>query len=208
VFPNLTGKTVAIVGPAEAVGDQSAEVEACDYIIRTNHRWRNFEALTGFGGRTDAVFLSVMGAEAVKNQMNVLSGIDWVIQKHGGPDIQFPRVVKADNPFSLANQVPILLNFLEPYNPAAVWVFGADFYTGGPDTFQQPQYRNPISLEEHWSNLNKHDQGVNHQWVKAFQDRTGLIQGDSRMVELLSLTTEEVLARLFDAWRTVHGQWN
>jgi hypothetical protein len=204
-FPDLIqGKTVALVGPADSVGDQGPQVEACDTVIRINYRWRG-NLTEGYGDRVDVGVLNVMATKEIKNRPEVLEGLKWVLVKEGAANVPHPNVRWLKNPFALANQIPILLHEIEQHNPAGVWVFGADFYTGGPRTFQQPGYRPLITMEDSWKGIQTHNQRLQHEWMRAFQDRTGLIKGDSRLVELLKVSTDELMNRLLDAWRTVSG---
>ena len=204
-FPELIeGKTVALVGPADSVGDQGAEVEACEIVIRINYRWRD-NLTEGYGERVDVGVLNLGASQELQNRPEVLEGLKWVLVKEGGSNVPHSNVHWLKNPFAMANQMPILLHEIEQHNPAGVWVFGADFYTGGPETFQQAGYRPPISMEDSWKALNKHNQRLQHEWMRAFQDRTGLIKGDSRLVELLSISTDEMMNRLRDVWRSVSG---
>ena len=205
-FPELIeGRVIAIVGPAVAVGDQSAQVEACDTIIRTNHHSRLSPGEDGLGVRTDVAFLNGFNSRLINQQPNLIEGVPWVMLKEAATKVSHPNVVEAKNPFDLANQIPIILNALEPYSPKEVHIFGADLYASGPAGLSPHQKRNCDDLQEEWEGIDKHDQAVQHEWMCAFQDRTGLIKGDSRMVKLLSMSTDELMNRLRDAWRSVSG---
>ena len=202
---NLRGKSVAIVGPAESIGDQSAQVEACDFVIRCNHRWNGHDELTGYGSRVDAAFYSVAGSRAVKSNEPLLGSIPYIILKQGAENVNHPRVSRAPEPFKMANQVPIILNWLQDFHPSEVHIFGADFYTSGYEGSTQEAYLPGYDSHQYWLDINKHDQRLQHEWMRAFQDRTSLIKGDSRLLKLLSLSTDEFMARLNDAWREVHN---
>ena len=206
-FPELIeGKTVALVGPAYSVGDQGAEVEACDTVIRCNYRWNAGEPVTGYGERLDVAFYSIFGAHSLLKNETLLNSVPCVVLKYGAPPVPHRNARHASrDPFSHANQIPIILNDIEQFNPAGVWVFGADFYTSGPEASTQENYRTDATLEQTWKDLNTHNQRAQHEWMKAFQERTGLIKGDSRIVELLSISTDEMMTRLRDAWRSVSG---
>lgn len=201
---NLKGKSVALVGPAKPVGDQSAEVEACDFIIRCDYRWNGHNPLVGYGERIDAAFYSLMGAKEANNHPEFWQDIPWVLLKHGSVPMNHPRTINLLPPIHSANQMPYLAKWLETMGPREIHIFGADFYTSGPEGFQQKGYTpEGQTLNQSWSSIKEHNQALNHQWMREFQDRTRLIKGDSRMVELLSLTTEEVVARLNEAWRGI-----
>jgi hypothetical protein len=206
-FPDLiAGKRVAIVGPAESIGDQGAEVEACDTVIRIKHRWRGGEPVQGYGTRIDVGFYNIAASRNLTENQTLLDSLSCIVLKHGHVPVSHPNLHTAtQDPFPHANQVPILVNHLEQFEPAGIFIFGADFFTGGPESFSPPQYRACDTLEKQWESINTHNQGRNHAWLKAFQERTGLIRGDSRMVELLSLSTEEVVALVNEAWRKYSG---
>jgi hypothetical protein len=200
----INGKTVAIVGPAKSVGDQSAQVEACDTVIRLNYRWTTDKPLHGYGDRLHAAFYSIDGANRVKNKQDLLDALPCVVLKHGAVNLVHRNIRYAkQDPFEHANQVSIVLNEIEQYGPAGVWIFGADFYTTGPQGYQQTEYRDNISLGEQWEAIRFHNQRKQHEWMREFQNRTNLVKGDERVVELLSLTTNELMKKLEDAWRGV-----
>jgi len=186
---SLTGKSVALVGPAPSLGDQSAQVESCDIIIRCNYRWNGNDILDGYGERTDAAFYSIAGSKSVIEFPSILDGLPWVILKDGAPDFAHPNIVRAMDPFPMANQLPILLNFVEPFEPSEIHIFGADFYTSGYERATQVSYLSGYDPSQYWKDLQLHDQSVQHVWMKTFQERTGLVKGDSRMVDLLSYST-------------------
>ena len=204
-FPELIeGKSIAIVGPAVSVGDQSEQVEACDTVIRCNYRWNGAEAPTGYGERLDVAFYSIFAAQNLLQNQTLLDSLPCVVLKHGSPQVPHPNARHAVlDPFDHANQVPIILNDIEQFNPSAVWIFGADFYSSGFEDSTQATYRTDATLEQTWKDLNTHDQRAQHEWMKAFQDRTGLVKGDSRMVELLSISTDELMTRLNNAWENI-----
>ena len=201
----ITGKTVAIVGPAESVGDQSAEVEACDTIIRCNYRWNGNEPVKNYGERIDIGFYNIAGARRIGKNQDLLNSIPHILLKERAPSPPHPNVSFAKKePFPRANQVQIILNEIEQYQPAGVWIFGSDFYVSGPEGYYQDSYKQ-MGLVDQWTSIKFHNQEMQHKWLKSFQDRTGLIMGDERMVELLSLTSQDVKIRVEKAWEEVGG---
>jgi hypothetical protein len=202
---NLKDKSVAVVGPAVPLLDQSAEVEACDVIIRCNYRWNGHERLYGYGERTEGAFYNGLASKSVSHDEAVLSELDFVLLKDNAVEVPHAMTVRTARPFDLANQVPIILHWLESFEPAEIHVFGSDFYTSGYEGSTHYEYLPDYDPQQYWKDLQTHNQAAQHSWVKAFQERTGLIKGDSRMMELLSLTTEEVIARLNEAWREYSG---
>lgn len=199
----ITGKTIAIVGPAKSVCDQSAEVEACDTIIRCNYKWNGNEHVKNYGERIEIGFYNIAGARRILEKDELLEPIPYILLKERAPEPKHPHVSYAKKePFPRANQVQIILNEIEQYEPAGVWIFGSDFYLSGPEGYYQDSYKQ-MGLIDQWKSIKFHDQPIQQRWLKSFQERTGLIKGDERMVELLSLTTDEVKTQLHDAWKEV-----
>ena len=201
----ITGKTVAIVGPAESVGDQSAEVEACDTIIRCNYKWNGNEPLENYGERVDIGFYNIAGARRIGKRTELLESLPYILLKPRAPIPPHPNVsYTKKEPFERANQVQIILNEIEEYEPAGVWIFGSDFYTSGPEGYYQESYK-ALDLVDQLKSIKFHDQSKQHRWLKNFHERTGLIKGDERMLGLLSLSTDEIKVKVHKAWKDVKG---
>jgi len=167
----VAGKTIAIVGPAPAPYDQSAEVDAHDIVYRTSYgltasedeelvysssapdgrKWFTPGVVpAGYGTRVDMSYYNVgatwMGMRGELDQ--VLADLDWAIHKADGmPESGLTNVRVANAPPmkhpGTQNQVTAMLWDLTFYEPAKVTVFGADFYTGNFEEWYDPNYQSP-----------------------------------------------------------------
>ena len=205
----VKGKSVAVVGPALALDDQSAEVEAHDLVYRISYRHDLDPPVPGYGERTDIVFYN--GEASRKYMLGVYdSFIDdspWVVLKNtkrpAGPgrDITKDNTVYAKAPFAKANQLPIALNHLLECGPSKITIFGADLYLGGPGT---AYHRNHLrrTPARNWWGVNFHDPAEQHVFMRELYRRNReIIVGDSRFLDALSTSTARYLRRLREVWR-------
>lgn len=204
----VEGKTVAVVGPAVAVYDQAAEVEAHDLVYRLSYRHELDPPVPGYGERTDIVFYN---GEATRKYMlgvydSFIDNIDWVVLKHGkrpkgpGRDITRDNTVVANAPFTKANQLPIALDHLLKHNPASVSVFGADLYLGGPATAYDKKHldRTP---ERDWWGISFHDPADQHAFMRELYRRNReRIVGDERFLAAMGMSTARYWRKLREVW--------
>jgi hypothetical protein len=154
----VAGKTIAVVGPAPAPYDQSAEVDAHDLVYRTSYGFTTpadhrlaksshaevgsdwyvpgvFPA--GYGTRVNMAFYNGhatrMGMRGELDQ--VLAELDWAMFKMDGMQASGLTNVRTVNrpPMKLSGaelQMTAMLWDLTFYEPVKVTVYGADFYTG------------------------------------------------------------------------------
>jgi hypothetical protein len=162
----VAGKTIAIVGPAPAPYDQSAEVDAHDIVYRASygHRLPPLEIVksssapngrdyyesgffvAGYGTRVDISYFdsgdSQMAARGELDQ--VLVDLDWAVYKMPNMPVSgLTNTRSANSPpmaYGKENQVTGMLWDLTFYEPAKVTVFGADFYTGPVEEWYDPNY--------------------------------------------------------------------
>jgi len=164
----VDGRTIAIVGPAPAPYDQSAEVDAHDIVYRTSygfhvpddhakrktshaeigHDWYAAGRLpNGYGTRVDMAFYNV-GATwmAMRGELDqVLADVDWACFKVSGmPPSGLTNVREVNRPpmklLGAELQITAMLWDLTFYQPASVTVFGADFYTGRFEDLYDDRY--------------------------------------------------------------------
>jgi hypothetical protein len=220
----VDGKTIAIVGPAPAPYDQSAEVDAHDIVYRTSYGFqvptdpsvlhsssaahgtdwfRSGVFPAGYGTRVDMAFYNnEASGQAMRGELDhVLVDLDWAMFKTGGPtDSPLTRgrpvhraPVKVPGTES---QVTAMLWDLTHYRPAAVTVFGADFYTGQFEDWYSTEY---VPLEhmtnrETWqasiSAIHWHDQDDQRRIVRMVRS-CGWLVGDARYLRALDMTREE-----------------
>jgi hypothetical protein len=164
----VDGKTIAIVGPAPAPYDQSAEVDAHDIVYRASYgfsapldpaiRLSSCAALgtdwyfsgvfpPGYGTRVDMAFYNNGGSmQATRGELDqVLVDLDWAMWKSGGlTESPLTNVRPVHRPPvkqpGTESQITAMLWDLTHYRPEAVTVFGADFYTGDLETWYDPLY--------------------------------------------------------------------
>jgi hypothetical protein len=167
----VAGKTIAIVGPAPAPYDQSAEVDAHDIVYRTSYglsapedddvvysssaddgrNWFTSGVVpSGYGTRVDISYYNVGATwQAMRGELDhVLVDLDWAIFKAEGMQPSGLTSVRHANPPPMKqsgtqNQITAMLWDLTFYEPAKVTVFGADFYTGNFEDWYDPAYMSP-----------------------------------------------------------------
>jgi hypothetical protein len=163
----VAGKTIAVVGPAPAPYDQSAEVDAHDLVYRTSYGFHvpkdpairtssstengrdwylpgRFPA--GYGTRVDISFYNA-GATfmAQRGELDqVLPDLDWATWKIDGVPTALTNSRPVNRPPmkvpGTESQITAILWDLTFYEPARVTVFGADFYTGNFEDWYSPEY--------------------------------------------------------------------
>jgi hypothetical protein len=164
----VAGKTIAIVGPAPAPYDQSAEVDAHDIVYRTSYgfsppkdpaiRHASHAELgtdwyqsgvfpAGYGTRVDMAFYNNQATlQASRGELDhVLVDLDWAIWKSASMTASGLTNTRAVNrpPMKVPgteSQVTAMLWDLTFYHPEAVTVFGADFYTGKFEEWYSDEY--------------------------------------------------------------------
>jgi len=209
----VDGRTIAIVGPAPAPYDQTAEVDAHDIVYRASYgflwdgKQERYEAgrfHAGYGTRVDMAFYNGGASrQAVDGVLdNVYQDVDWAIHKfapgYESPltntrTANMPRVIHGKKVH--ANQIPIMLWDLTFYSPAKVTVFGADFYLGPVETWYDPGYVKPFIGDFDADPTESvgpgfHDQELNRQIVRAVRDTVPWLAGDDRFLEALDVPRE------------------
>jgi len=205
----VDNKTVAIVGPAVALYDQSVEVESHDIVCRISYRHDLNKITPGYGERTNVVFYNAEAAR--KYELGVydsfIDDIGWILlKKHilvAQPlrDMSRDKTVKVKPPFPKANQLPIALNFfLRKCEPAKITVFGADLYLGGHDVAYHKNYldRTP---ERDWWGIDFHKPYLQHRFMKVLVNRhKHIVVGDNRFLDALNLDSDKYLNQLKRNW--------
>jgi hypothetical protein len=204
----VEGKTIAVVGPAVAPYDQSAEVEAHDLVYRISYRHDLNKPTPGYGERTDIVFYNVEAAR--KYQLGVydsfIDSIEWVLLKShrlmkvSRRNITQDKALLVKVPFDKANQLPIALTHLVDFRPAKITVFGADLYLGGPATAYDKNYLDRAP-ERDWWGVQFHEPVDQHVAMKnLYKKHSELIVGDDRFLAALGLSTQRYWTQLRKAW--------
>jgi hypothetical protein len=228
----VAGKTIAVVGPAPAPYDQSAEVDAHDLVYRCSYGWHvpeggregddQFESgrfPAGYGTRVDMAFYNGGSTRlAGTGRLDpVYADLDWAIHKYQ-PDYTSPLTnVRAAElcrwparPAFAPNQVTWMLYDLSFFEVQSVTVFGADFYMGPTETWYDPAYLYPgweDGAEDPTEALSPqfHDQEDNREFIRLIRQATGWPVGDDRFLKALN-TPAEVHRPLLEAERLKHAK--
>jgi hypothetical protein len=164
----VDGKTIAIVGPAPAPYDQTAEVDAHDIVYRTSwgysapleeairksssarlgEDWHRDDVFAdGYGTRVDMAFYNGGACDQMaRGELDhIIRHLDWTVCKRSGMQPSGLTNLRSCNkpPMKLPgteSQVTAMLWDLTFYRPATVTVFGADFYTGDFEDWYDPSY--------------------------------------------------------------------
>jgi hypothetical protein len=196
----VAGRTVAVVGPAPAPYDQSAEVEAHDIVLRCSPFSRAV-AVPGYGTRTDVGIYNGTNTRRINGgDEQLIAGVKqlkWSIYKVkpypyflGNARLaHWPTKTRSrQNP----NQVTLALSDLTHFEPASVTVFGADFFTGPMGEIYDPAYHYlHAEVEDVSKSMRHHDQRWNRAIVKAIRKRYGWPNGDARYQAVLDMPDDE-----------------
>lgn len=219
----VEGKTIAVVGPAPAPYDQSAEVDAHDIVYRTSYgfvydgereSYKPGLFPAGYGTRVDMSFYNGGATRQVPDGLldEVYPDLNWAVHKFRPEYIspltnihvcRHPRLNDSD---VYGNQVTLMLFDLTAYAPASVTVFGADFYMAPPAEWYATEYGSEkmvISNDVYeWQDdatetigVNFHDQEVQRKVIRAIRDSVGWPHGDQRFLDAL-YTPKEVHEKL------------
>lgn len=199
----ISGKSVALVGPALAPYDQGDEVQAHDVVYRIGYRFDLGKPVPNYGDRTDVVFYNAENSRKLALGLydTFVKEIPWVMVKRDPKlgKIKHPyRVLEL--PFGKANQAQIALNDLVKLGPSKISVFGIDLYLGGPSTAYDKNYldRTP---ERDWWGVQMHSPQDNHRFIgNLVREHKGVIVGDERFIRAAKLSTPEYLRDLKKVW--------
>ena len=200
----VAGKTIAVVGPAPMLTDQSAEIDAHDLVYRPGHSpvggW--------YGTRTDIAYLNGQLGRAIldDDHRHLKTRIDgatwWVYKSRQGRQYRpdgLERVAHRPTHIQNPNAVTGILWDLTHYQPASITVYGADLYAAGPGHAYHDGYDRRdaggqgqgILMHRPMEQLKVHRQVY----------ETGLIVGDDRYVAAVTMTDQQYQA-VIDSWQT------
>jgi hypothetical protein len=198
----VKGKTVAIVGPAPAVTDQSAEVESHDLVYWVSYRNNLQPHPTGYGQRVDAVMYNAGHSRECElgKYDSFIKEIPYVFMKQhkrAGPNNNYPMVPR---PFGKANQIQMVLFQLLALKPKEIRVYGADLYFSGPGKAYDFGYDRRTPEAQFWG-VSLHEPKLQHSWTRqAWLDNQNVILGDERFLTPLRLSTKQYLETLHKVW--------
>jgi hypothetical protein len=201
----VNGRTIAVVGTAPLDGDQTAEIEAHDLVYVVSGLCHSHDV------RADIVFINGEQTRTFERQGRdcLAYQADWVVAKRRTRRTE-PRYRSALLGRSRlnANQVTGALLDLAYFDPAAVTVYGADFYLGGPSAAYSLTYlRNAEqrggrrSLEAIDAGIRAHKQDAQRQAIRDLIDRKGWPTGDARYLHAVNVTDDEYRRAYTALWR-------
>lgn len=201
-------KSVAIVGPAPLVcSDQLAEIENHDVIVRLGHEhWAPDSNI----GRTTVWVLDGTATREFLDGCLEPKDSEWVLLK--GPvkfrdfrsrttKLRQVRCVRRRIPRTIGvpwswhpNQVPLVAMELSHMRPAAVRVFGSDFYTTPNRAYgaHSPVGQSNLQWTEFTSRMfRSHNQIHQKRALLCLHKQFGLFRGDSRFMSLIAMEEKE-----------------
>ena len=202
----VAGKTIAVVGPAPLLYDQSAEIDAHDLVYRPGH-----SPMGGwYGDRVDIAYLNgQLGREILDvESREIRERIDiatWWVYKGRNSRAYRPegleRTAHRPDHVHNPNAVTGILWDLTHFHPASVTVYGADLYAGGPGNAYHHEYdrrdlagqAQGIILHRPWEQMRAH---------RAIHS-TGLTVGDERYLAAITMTDDQYQA-VIDSWQQAY----
>jgi hypothetical protein len=192
----VEGKVIALVGPAPAVGDQTAEIETADIVYKAaQHLWD-----TSYTARADIVYFNgSRGRTILDDEQAELKALadpaEWWVYKlkyhTHRPDGLYRRAAMTPdlkNPNVFTSAIYDLLQF----NPKEIRVYGTDLYAAGPaDSYGPGNLRR--ELHDQAGAVIAHQpmrQRRIHRWAVS----TGKVTGDDRYLAAVNMTDEEYQA--------------
>ena len=198
----ISGKTVAIVGPADSDEFSGAEIDSFDVVVRLNVK--NLESSDDsdyakiYGSKTDVAYYSSL---AKKTNFALLENtLSFAVVPEGMADsINYSnkilirgRTHTPDFVNGSPNMIPIAIFDLLNFSPSYIKVFKCDFYSGKKiyrdNYFQGTSMTNII-------NLALHDQLSQLSFVKNVYN-SGLIDADEACSKVLKMQPEEYFSIL------------
>ena len=198
----VRGKSVAIVGPAPSLADQTADVEAHDLVYWVSYRNNLQPHPTGYGDRVDAILYNAGHSRECElgKYDSFIKNIPYVFMKQhkrAGPNNNYPMVAR---PFGKANQVQIVLHQLLPLKPAKISVFGSDLYLGGPGKAYAYSYDQRTPEAQFWG-VKLHQPELQHRYSrKVWMENKNIIVGDDRFLAAVKMPTYVYMAELERVW--------
>jgi len=187
----VAGQSVAIVGPAAPVGDQTDQVNSHDLVARVN--FANHRP-AGYGDRCDIAYLNGGLGRTIHDD-----GAFWAAHDATWWCFKMPNQYRVEGLHRTAFRVPILnahavtlaIYDLLKSGAGSVSVFGADLYATPGDHYH-PDYPNAqlhrvgqlaeaIRLHDPWQNRRV------HRWALS----TGKVKGDDRYLAAVNMSDED-----------------
>jgi len=204
----VAGKSIAIVGPAPMVADQSADIDGHDLVYRPAHSPQGGQ----YGSRIDIAYLNGRCGRTIYDDsewqlLDAIAPATWWVYK-GSTSMQGRRDglwrvgIKPGIRMNL-NAVTGILWDLVQHPTGPITIYGADLYAGGPgsaygDAYDYTSHRDPagqangIIMHEPWKQMRVH----------RAAHSTGKVVGDDRYIAAVTMTDHEYQA-VIDRWKAV-----
>lgn len=199
----LRNKTIAVVGPAPMVGDQSGDIELHDLIVR--FEWFGGPVQDGAGTRTDiSYYNNAVGKVIARGEKEIPDGI-WACFKSRNYLVRGSRQRYSYVPeYRGPNMVPIACHDLIKCGAMSVKVFGANFYLsespyGREDYSVTNQHRTDDQIMER--TLVHHNQNVQRQYMRRMLSENPNLTGDERFLEIVNMDDLLFRRALDTMWR-------
>ena len=207
-------RSIAVVGPAKPVGDQSAAIEAHDLVYRLGF----IDAVPDeYGTRTDIALLNGHACRTLYDDdwaehHRYYWDVPWLIMKttygtrREGNWRRALKPPKVRNP----NQATLALYDLLQHTPgpATITVYGVDLYAQGPGHAYHDRYMNLAESLSEPGDMSIHARSfLEHRpWEQMRLHRaavaTGRVVGDDRYLAAVNMTDDEYQA-VIDSWKAV-----
>ena len=204
----VDGKTIAIVGPAPTVGNQTAEIDAHDLVYRPAHSI----SVDHYTDRADIIYLNGrLGRTIYEPEWEHLlekaeAATFWVCK---GQDCQqrrkgFWRVAHRPDQVHNPNAITGMLFDLAQCRPASISVYGADLYASGPGNAYAAGYTE--------AEVGRQAQGIilhrplEQMALHRAVHKRGLTVGDDRYLAAVTMPDDDYRA-VIEAWKAVYVPW-
>jgi len=202
----ISGRSIAVVGPAPTSEKIGAEIDSFDLVVRTNYRVGSNFPTNIFGTRTDISYYNqhrmLLHSEDVVNAANSLR---WTILRVQNNEAKFrklfpkyegsTRSVFDANSIFFGNATPMavpnILNDLTCFSPSCIKLFCTTFFGSEKAYNEDYHYRAiPSTNSEISENLRTHEPFSGFTFVQNLH-RAGLCKVDRLTEEVLDLNREQ-----------------
>lgn len=195
----VSGKTVAIVGPAASSTKSGNEIDSFDIVIRINFKGnKNFGDPIMNGERIDISYYNYGTTANLDESIFQGSLLSYVVPMNSTSYIKTNEKVR-ENTYSprvlngIPNMIQKIVFDILLYNPSSVKIFNCNFYAGKSiyDSSYQDMKKNELTIR----NLALHDQWTQVCYIRNLY-RNGLIQVDESCKNILDMSCKEYFLNL------------
>jgi hypothetical protein len=208
----ISGRSIAVVGPARPLEDNGAEIDSFDVVVRTNYRPGSNHPEEFYGSRTDVSYYNHQRISTILEQVTAASrGLEWVVLKgswdestvrNAGAGSRGVRTLFAANtlffnafPMAMQNVLHDLIRF----SPKSIKLFSTSFYSSA-DAYGSKNYRTlPFKIGTTSSDLRFHEPFSNYSFIINLH-RAGLCALDTVTTSALALGRERYAESIDDIY--------